>query len=65
MNIYYRENYRVLILASYCGDDNPACSEAFPCSDCLAMCNVANMTGTLDVLGGFNFLRDTRDGAAF
>jgi len=25
--------------ASYCGGDNPACSEASPCPDCWEMCN--------------------------
>lgn len=30
----------VLFFASYCGGDNPACTDAAPCSDCLAMCSV-------------------------
>ena len=30
----------VLFFTSYCGDDNPACSSARPCPDCLAMSNV-------------------------
>lgn len=30
----------VLLLASYCGDDNPACSDLRPCQDCLSMSNV-------------------------
>lgn len=42
---------RVLILASYCGGDNPSCSEARPCNDCLAMCNVAITTGDLHIIG--------------
>ena len=29
-----------LVLASYCGDDNPKCTNRRPCGDCLAMCNV-------------------------
>jgi hypothetical protein len=29
-----------LVLASYCGNDNGACTDARPCADCLAMCNV-------------------------
>jgi hypothetical protein len=30
----------VLFFCSYCGDDNPNCSDRAPCADCLAMCNV-------------------------
>lgn len=30
----------VLLFCSYCGSDNPACSDQAPCADCLAMCNV-------------------------
>lgn len=30
----------VLFFCSYCGADNPACSDRAPCADCLAMCNV-------------------------
>ena len=33
-------NREYLLLASYCGDDRADCSDARPCSDCLAMCNV-------------------------
>lgn len=29
-----------VLLASYCGDDNPQCTKMRPCPDCLAMCNV-------------------------
>ena len=31
---------RVLLLASYCGDDNPGCSGTAPCPICLGMSNV-------------------------
>lgn len=30
----------VLLFASYCGGDNPDCSDRSPCADCLAMSNV-------------------------
>lgn len=30
----------VLFFCSYCGDDDPACTDKAPCADCLAMCNV-------------------------
>jgi hypothetical protein len=29
-----------LFFCSYCGDDNPDCSDKSPCADCLAMSNV-------------------------
>jgi len=50
--------HRVLLLASYCGDDNPECSDESPCVDCLKMCNVA-VTGSdsLTVLGGLDTYR--------
>jgi hypothetical protein len=31
----------VLILASYCGDENPNCTDIKPCDECLKMCNIA------------------------
>lgn len=30
----------VLLFCSYCGGDNPKCTDRAPCADCLAMCNV-------------------------
>ena len=46
---------RVLILASYCGDDNSNCSQETPCNECLRMCNVADVVvGLDDILGTFN-----------
>lgn len=45
---------RVLILASYCGDDNSECSEHHPCNDCLRLCNVAEVVvGCDDIIGQF------------
>lgn len=32
--------HEVLFIASYCGDDNTACSESRPCPTCLGMANV-------------------------
>jgi hypothetical protein len=46
---------RVLLLASYCGTDNPECSDQCPCNDCLRMCNVAEVTvGLEDIVGQFD-----------
>lgn len=50
---------RVLILASYCGGENPECSDDYPCLDCLKMCNVATATGVFRILGGLDYLRRT------
>lgn len=30
----------VLFFCSYCGDDDPACTDQAPCADCLAVSNV-------------------------
>lgn len=40
-----REKREYLLLASYCGEDNDACTERRPCEDCLAMCNIFNSDG--------------------
>lgn len=34
-----------LLIASYCGDDNDACTDAQPCADCLRMCNIFGEDG--------------------
>jgi hypothetical protein len=39
------KEYDVLLLASYCGDDDPNCSDAKPCPECLSMCNVLRISG--------------------
>lgn len=47
---------KILILASYCGEDNSNCSDDHPCPECLEMCNVATTDGDLNVMGGLNFI---------
>ena len=51
---------RVLVLASYCGDDSVICDDNLPCDACLMTCNVAEIpAGTeLDVIGGLDYLRE-------
>lgn len=45
---------RVLLIASYCVEDNPECTDDRPCSDCLRMCNVAEVVvGRDDIVGQF------------
>ena len=54
---------RVLLLASYCGEDNPLCSDALPCLDCLKMCNVVTFEGTItDNAGDWDRNRSMLDG---
>lgn len=38
---------RVLLLASYCGDDNAECTEQLPCAKCLDMCNIVTFSGRI------------------
>jgi len=50
---------RVLLLASYCGDDDPACTDSVPCRDCLEMCNIVDMRDPVIVanFGGIDHAR--------
>jgi len=50
---------RIIILASYCGEDNKNCSDDLPCRDCLGMSNIATITDDVgvDVLGGYEYIR--------
>jgi hypothetical protein len=41
----YCEPNEFLLLSSYCGDDNDACTDRRPCADCLAMCNIFDERG--------------------
>lgn len=52
----------VLLLASYCSDDNPKCTDTKPCDECLKMCNIAFVEDkAIDinkVVCGFDFIED-------
>lgn len=54
----------VLLLTSYCGDDNSKCTEANPCEDCLKMCNIAfidkDAIKSENVVCGYEFMEDYR-----
>lgn len=51
---------KVLLLTSYCeDDDNPTCTDEFPCVECLQMCNVVLVEISMEhVVGSFAYLRD-------
>ena len=55
----------VLLLASYCGDDNPNCTDTQPCDECLKMCNIAFIENkAIDinkVVCSFDFVEDCRE----
>ena len=54
----------VLLLTSYCGDDNSKCTDANPCEDCLNMCNIAfidkDAIKSENVICGYDFMEDYR-----
>lgn len=54
-----KQEMRVLILASYCVDNNKECTDDMPCIECLKMCNVATIEGEhkVRVFGGYDYLK--------
>lgn len=57
------ERQTILLLASYCGDDDPNCTDHLPCLECLKMCNIASAKiEGLSVHGGWDCMRATADG---
>ena len=44
-----RRDREVLFFASYCGDDNTACSDLRPCPTCLGMSNVYRIPGSTEI----------------
>lgn len=50
---------KILVLASYCGPDDPQCTDDLPCPACLKMCNVGEIVDPVDVKvhGGWDYLR--------
>ena len=55
---------RVLLLCSYCGEDDANCTDEAPCVECLKMCNVAMVSGDMEVLGGLDYLGRVKAAAA-
>ena len=54
-----KKGYSAILLASYC-DDNPKCTEAYPCIDCIKMCNVITFPDPvkIEVHDGFDYMRE-------
>ena len=51
--------YRVVLLASYCGDDDPSCAPDLPCIECLKMCNIFSFAdGMKRSDGSWQYQRD-------
>ena len=56
---FVRRGRRVLLLTSYCGEDNADCMDDFPCDECLKMCNVVEIDpDRAEVMGGFEYLKE-------
>ena len=57
-------HYPILLMASYCGDDNPKCTDELPCEDCLKMSNIVliskNQVKSENIISGYDFLNDCR-----
>ena len=50
---------KVLLLASYCGDDDLSCTDDLPCLDCLKKCDIVTVRGPpTENLGGWDYNRD-------
>lgn len=54
----------MLVMASYCGEDNGECSDRAPCAECLRMSNVALVRGRIKVLGSFGCFIPAESGAS-
>ena len=61
MSNYKITGMRVLLLASYCGSDDKDCTDDFPCDECMKMCNIGVISGDLEVIGGFDYLKECSD----
>ena len=52
----------VLLITSYCSD-NPDCTNAYPCEDCVQISNIAviKKEHIYDVVCGYDFLKERRN----
>ncbi len=51
---------KVLLLATYCGDEDEPCSDGLPCEECLKMCNVVEIPDDTEIkpIAGWVYLRE-------
>jgi len=57
-------HYPMLLMASYCGGENPKCTDELPCEECLKMCNIVlipkDQVKSENIISGYDFLNDCR-----
>lgn len=57
-------HYPMLLMASYCGYENPKCTDELPCKECLKMCNIVlipkDQVKNENIISGYDFLNDCR-----
>lgn len=50
---------RVLLITSYCGEEDTNCTNEAPCINCLKMCNIVDMEGIItEEYGGYDYNYD-------
>ena len=54
--------YPMLLMASYCDNDNPKCTDELPCEDCLKMSNIVlipkDQVKIENIISSYDFLND-------
>lgn len=57
-------HYPMLLMASYCGGENPKCTDELPCECCLKMSNIVlipkDQVKRENIISGYNFLNNSR-----
>jgi hypothetical protein len=57
-------HYPMLLMASYCGGENPKCTDELPCEECLKMSNIVlipkDQVKSENIISGYDFLNDCR-----
>lgn len=57
-------HYPMLLMASYCGGENPKCTDELPCEECLKMSNIVlipkDQVKLENIISGYDFLNDCR-----
>ena len=57
-------HYPMLLMASYCGGENPKCTDELPCENCLKMSNIVlipkDQVKSENIISGYDFLNNCR-----